>query len=48
MIFTASIQGSVEVEDQVHALTYAAKHFFPLLDLDRVGVTGWSYGKQLF
>jgi dipeptidyl aminopeptidase/acylaminoacyl peptidase len=37
--------GSVEVDDQVHALKYAAEHFFPLLDLDRVGVTGWSYGK---
>ncbi|KAI6182911.1 BMA-DPF-3, isoform a [Aphelenchoides bicaudatus] len=36
--------GSVEVEDQVHALKYAAEHFFPLLDVDRIGVTGWSYG----
>lgn len=37
-------QGSPEVDDQVHALKYVAEHFFPLLDLDRVGVTGWSYG----
>lgn len=38
--------GQVEIEDQVEGLQYlAAKHSF--IDLDRVGIHGWSYGGYL-
>lgn len=37
---------SVVVEDQVQALTDLAK-IFPDLDLDRVGIHGWSFGGYL-
>lgn len=36
----------VALEDQVDAL-HAAAERFPFLDLDRVGITGWSFGGEL-
>ena len=49
MAFQAHIKnrmGTVEIPDQVEALQKLAQRF-PFLDLQRVGVFGWSYGGYL-
>lgn len=38
------IQGMVEIEDQIEGLEYIALKL-GYLDLDRVAIHGWSYGK---
>lgn len=38
------IQGMVEIEDQIEGLEYIASKL-GYLDLDRVAIHGWSYGK---
>uniref|UniRef100_A0A158R5I4 Peptidase_S9 domain-containing protein n=1 Tax=Syphacia muris TaxID=451379 RepID=A0A158R5I4_9BILA len=39
-----SLQGTFEIDDQVEGLLQISKMSGDLLDLDRVGVMGWSYG----
>lgn len=38
-----SVQGQVEIEDQVEGLQYVAERF-NFVDLSRVAIHGWSYG----
>lgn len=39
--------GTVELEDQVDALQFVARELGGMVDLDRVAITGWSYGGYL-
>lgn len=39
----SSIQGQVEIEDQVEGLHYIADKY-KFVDLTRVAIHGWSYG----
>lgn len=39
-------QGQIEIDDQVEGLQYLASQY-DFIDLDRVGIHGWSYGGYL-
>lgn len=41
-----SSQGQIEIDDQVEGLHYLASQY-DFIDLDRVGIHGWSYGGYL-
>lgn len=40
---SSSVQGQVEIEDQVEGLHYVANKY-KFVDLSRVAIHGWSYG----
>lgn len=40
------LQGQIEISDQVEGLQYLASQY-EFIDLDRVGIHGWSYGGYL-
>lgn len=44
--FSLSSQGQIEIDDQVEGLHYLASQY-DFIDLDRVGIHGWSYGGYL-
>lgn len=45
-MFSLFWQGQIEIDDQVEGLQYLASQY-DFIDLDRVGIHGWSYGGYL-